>query len=247
MLHKTKAIILRSRPYGDTSLIVAAYTEKLGLQSYMVKGARKNNKKGSSQSMYFQPAAILDLVVYHNELKQLQIIKEVKWATIYSQVLTNVTRYSVALFLIELLSRTIKQSETGEELFAFAESNLLVLDETPLPIAANLPLHFALHLAGHLGFKIENNYNSGNVILDLKEGRFQPISPDHQLWLEGRLSEVTSELLEMQNPVTLYRIKLNQSQRRELLRAYEQFFMYHIPDFGSLKTVKVLVEVLGDK
>jgi DNA repair protein RecO (recombination protein O) len=246
MLHKTKAIILRSRPYGDTSLIVAAYTEKLGLQSYMVKGARSSSKKGSSQAMYFQPAALLDLVVYHNELKQLQIIKEVKWATIYSQVLTNVTRYSVALFLIELLSRTIKQSETGEELFAFAESNLLVLDETPLTVAANLPLHFALQLAGYLGFRIENNYSQEFPFLDLKEGKFLASPPDHQLWLEGRLSEVTSELLEMQNPVTLYRVKLNQAQRRELLQAYEQFFIYHIPDFGSLKTVKVLEEVLGN-
>ena len=56
---------------------------------------------------------------------------------------------------------------------------------------------------------------------------------------------MTSELLDMQNPVTLYRVKLNQSQRRDLLQAYEQFFIYHIPDFGSLKTVKVLEELLG--
>jgi DNA repair protein RecO (recombination protein O) len=245
MLHKTKAIVLRSRPYGDTSLIVSAYTEKLGLQSYMVKGARTSSKKGSSQAMYFQPAALLDLVVYHNELKQLQIIKEVKWATVYSHVLTDVTRYAVALFLVELLTRTIKQSETGEELFAFAESNLLVLDETPVTVAANLPLHFALHLAGQLGFRIENNYSSEFPILDLKEGRFLETYPEHHLYLEGRLSEVTSELLEMQNPVTLYRVKLSQPQRRDLLQAYEQFFIYHIPDFGSLKTVKVLEELLG--
>jgi DNA repair protein RecO (recombination protein O) len=121
-----------------------------------------------------------------------------------------------------------------------------VLDETPMTVAANLPLHFALHLAGQLGFRIENNFNSEFSILDLKEGRFLATYPEHQLYLEGRLSEVTSELLEMQNPVTLYRVKLNQLQRRDLLQAYEQFFIFHIPDFGSLKTVKVLEEILGN-
>jgi hypothetical protein len=33
--------------------------------------------------------------------------------------------------------------------------------------------------------------------------------------------------------------------RRQLLQAYEQFFEYHISDFGRLKTVKVLEELLG--
>lgn len=245
MLHKTKAIILRSVPYGDTSLVVSAYTERFGIQSYLVKGARKTSKKGAGQAMYFQPAALLELVVYHNELKQLQVIKEIKWSTVYRDVLTDVTKNAVALFMVEMLSRSMKQSETNEELFRFVESNLLILDETPLTVAANLPLHFALNLASQLGFRIENDFSASNSILDMKEGRFSGSVPGHPLYLEGKLSELTSELLETDNPVTLYRIKLNQLLRRQLLQAYEQFFIYHITDFGYLRTVKVLEAVLG--
>ncbi len=245
MLHKTKAIILRAIPYGDTSLVVNAYTEQLGLQTYLVKGARKTGKKNNGQAMYFQPAAILDLVVYHNELKQLQIIKEIKWATVYRKVLTEVTSNAVALFMVEMLSRSIKQSETNEELFRFAEQNLLILDDTPVAVTANMPLHFALNLASHLGFRIENNFSALRPVLDLRDGRFVESPPGHALYTEGRLSEITSELLATENAVTLYRIKLNQSLRRQLLQAYEQFFIYHIADFGFLRTVKVLEEVLG--
>ncbi|MES2648252.1 MAG: DNA repair protein RecO [Bacteroidota bacterium] len=245
MLHKTKAIILKATPYGDTSLVVSAYTEAFGLQSYMVKGARKQGKKNGSQAMYFQPAAILDLVVYHNELKHLQLIKEIKWSYLYNEVLSNVTKYSVALFMIELFSKCTKQTEVNTELFAFIENTLMILDQTPLTVTANLPLHFALQLAGELGFRPEDNYSNECSILDLQEGRFVNQFPVHQLYLEGKLSEITFELLQTDNPVTLYRIKLQQQTRRQLLQAYEQFFMYHISDFGYLKTVKVLEEVLG--
>jgi DNA repair protein RecO (recombination protein O) len=246
MLHTTKAIVLRSVPYGDTSLVVTAYTERFGMQSYLVKGARKTSKKSGGQAMYFQPAALLELVVYHNELKQLQTIRELKWSTVYSNVLSSVTKNSVALFIVEMLSRSIKQSEPNADLFNLIESNLLILDETSPAVAANLPLHFALNLAAQLGFRIENNYNDAHPFLDLRDGRFVASMPDHPLYLEGVMSEATSGLLANDNPVTLYRVKLNQGVRRQLLQAYEQFFVWHIADFGSLRTVKILEALLAE-
>lgn len=245
LLHKTKAIVLRTVPYGDTSLIVSAYTELFGLQSYIVKGARSVSKKGAGQSQYFQPSALLDLVVYHNDLKQLQIIKEIKWAFLYQNVLSSVLKNSVALFMVEMLGKCIKQTETNEELFAFAESSLRILDEAEIAVVANLPLHFSLQLAGQLGFMIEDNYSETNKLLDLQEGRFVAQAPEHTFYLETRLAEISFALLQMNNPVTLYRIKLNKQTRHQLLQAYEYFYQFHLQDFGYLKTVKILEEVLS--
>ncbi|MBP6687405.1 MAG: recombination protein O N-terminal domain-containing protein, partial [Lacibacter sp.] len=53
VLHKTKAVILRSVKYGETSLIVSAYTELYGLQSYIVQGVRANSKKVAAKANYF--------------------------------------------------------------------------------------------------------------------------------------------------------------------------------------------------
>lgn len=245
LLHKTKAIVLRTVPYGDTSLIVSAYTQLFGLQSYIVKGARSVSKKGAGQSQYFQPSALLDLVVYHNELKQLQIIKEIKWAFLYQHILSNVLKNSVALFMVEMLGKCIKQTETNEELFAFAESNLHILDEAEPAVVANLPLHFSLQLAGELGLRMEDNYNDTNPFLDLQEGRFVAQIPEHNFYLDTRLAEITFGLLQTNSPVTLYRFKLNKQTRHQLLQAYEYFYQFHLQDFGYLRTVKILEEVLS--
>jgi DNA repair protein RecO (recombination protein O) len=82
-LHKTRGIVLRTVKYGETSIIVTIFTELFGVQSYLVNGVRTSTKKGSGKASMFQPAAILELVVYHNELKHLNRIKEFKWAVMY--------------------------------------------------------------------------------------------------------------------------------------------------------------------
>ena len=95
-LHKTKGIVLRTVKYGETSLIVTIFTELFGIQSYLVNGVRTSTKKGSGKANLFQPAAILDLVVYHNELKHLNRIKEFKWCYLYQNIFSDVKKNAVA-------------------------------------------------------------------------------------------------------------------------------------------------------
>src|SRR5882672_9774756 len=98
MTHKTKGIVLRTVKYGETSVIVAVYTELFGIQSYLVNGVRISSKKSPGKSALFQPSAILDLVVYHNDLKNLQRIKEYKWGWLYRTIFSDVFSNAVALF-----------------------------------------------------------------------------------------------------------------------------------------------------
>ncbi len=82
-LHKTKGIVLKTVKYGETSLIATLYTELFGIQSYLVNGVRSSSRKGPGKANLFQPAAILDLLVYHNDLRNLQRIREFNWAILY--------------------------------------------------------------------------------------------------------------------------------------------------------------------
>jgi DNA repair protein RecO (recombination protein O) len=211
----------------------------------MVKGARRTGKKGNSLASFLQPAAMLDLVVYHNQLKQLQMIREMQWAHVYSQVMQNISRNAIALYMVELLSKCLRQPEANEELFAFATQQLQLLDNCDNAVAANLPLFFTLRLAAHLGFRIEDEYDAAHPYFDLQEGVFVPEPPLHELYTDQPLSELTHQLLQHDNAITLYRLKLNHHQRRALLQAYAHFFHYHVADFGQLKTLAVLQEVLG--
>jgi len=244
-LHKTKGIVLRTVKYGDTSLIVTIFTELFGLQSYIVSGVRTSTKKGTGKANLFQPTAILDLVVYHNEFKHLNRIKEFKWSYLYQHIFSDIPKNAVALFMIELLTKCLKQPEANPELFEFCEDAFIHLDESTGSVMANFPLFFALHLPVFFGFRISDEYSDKNSIVDLQEGMFVPERPDHFHFLEGIQAEVTSELLKMMQPGELEQLKLNHDFRRQLLFAYETYYALHIQDFGTMKTLPVLKEVLG--
>lgn len=244
MVFKTKGIVIRVTRYGETSVIAGIYTELFGIQSYIVNGVRTSSKKGSSKGNMFQPGAILDLVVYHNELKNIQRIKEFRWAHLYETLFFDVIKNSVAVYMIELLQKTLKQPEPNTELFQFLEDSFLYLDAGETTVVANFPLFFSLHLSAFYGFRFSDTYSSKNNILDLREGEFVPEQPSHAYYLEGIYSELTSHLLKVMQPSELGDVKLNKDMRRVLLNAYGTFYALHIPDFGTMKTLPVLQAVL---
>lgn len=245
MTHKTKGIVLRTIKYGETSLVVTIYTELFGVQVYMVNGARSSKKTGNKAAM-FQPAAILELEVYHNDQKSMQRIKECSWAFLYQNILSDVIKNSIALYMVELLQKTLKQPEPNSDLFYFSEDALLQLDKAEKNIAANFALFFSLHLADFFGFKISNNASSSDEIyLDLAEGEFVQQQPIHPNFIHGQQALITAELLRTRLPAELDQLKLNKQTRRELLLKYQDYYALHIPDFGKMKTLPVLQEVLS--
>lgn len=232
-------------PFGETSLVVTAFTQAHGLQSYMVKGARGTGKKGRSFRPFLQPGALLSLVVYHHHSDQLQYIREMSWAHVYRQVLTNVVHNAVAVFMIELLTKCIRHSEPNPDLYAETESYFLLLDSADPAVVANLPLHFALWLAGELGFRPENNFSEEYCLFDLKEGKFVPATAQSGRLMGANASRITNQLLSVAHPVTLYRVKLSREQRHDLLRDFETYFSIHIEGFGHMRSLEVLGAVFS--
>jgi DNA repair protein RecO (recombination protein O) len=244
MIHSTRGIVLRAVKYGDTSLIVSMYTELFGIQSYIVSGVRTERKGGTRAGM-FQPAAILDMVVYHQDQKNLHRIKEFKWGYVYRDVYTGVIKNTLVIYMMELLQKCLKQPESNPDLYHFIETSLLRLDVADDTTAANYALHFTLALAAHLGFRIGGVYTPETPILDLREGVYGHDPPGHVHILDGYLAEVTSLLMEAETVDDLRAIRLNRELRRSLLEAYQTFYALHVPDFGKLRSLAVLQDILG--
>lgn len=245
MIHKTKGIILRTVKYGETSLVVTIFTEQLGLQSYLVNGVRTPTKKGSAKANLFQPAAILDLIAYHNEFKNLQRLKEFKWSYLYQNILSDIRKNAVALFMIELLTKCLKQPEANAELFYFVEDALHHLDEATDTATANFPLFFALHLAVFFGFRVSDEFSETLTYLDLEGGSFVEERPRHPHYLQDREAAAVSHILKIMQPNELEEVALNQEMRRRITHAVEEYYALHIADFGTMKTLPVLREIMS--
>jgi len=241
-IHNTKAVVLRTVKYGETSIIATMYTELFGVQSYIVKGVRKTNKKGGQVS-YYQPGALLRLHVYHNTLKHLQFIKEAQWDYLFTDIFFDVTKNAVAMYIVELLQHVLKQPEANPDLFYAIEEALTQLDKNNNAFAANLPLYFTLRLCAELGFQIQGTYTAATPFLDLHEGVFVADEPLGLNSIGGELAAATAKIAAIHFYSELENIKLNQSLRRMLLQAYQDYMKHHISGFGEIKSLKILHEI----
>src|ERR1035437_8438600 len=169
MIYKTRGIVLRTADYSDTSLIAKIYTEQFGIQSYLIKGAKR--KKASIKANLFQPLALLDLQVYKKEKKQLQTLKEVGAEIHFASIHNDPAKTSILFFLNEILLKCLQEEEENSELFSFLHETIQTLDSAEKNFS-NLHLIFLIRFSRFLGFYPQGNYSDTNSFFDLREGKF---------------------------------------------------------------------------
>lgn len=222
MLYKTRGIVFRFTKYGDTSIIVNIFTELFGLQTYIVNAVR--TKSAKSQIALYQPLTLLNLVVYHKENVAIARIKEVQCAHPFATLHTDVRKSTLALFLNEVLNKSIREQSHAAEICSFLFDSLEVLDRLNQGYE-NFHLVFLIKLSRFLGF-------GPHSVDEILVGRL--IDAEEEVVLKSLLTTDFSE-----------QIPMNNNQRRSLLSVILQFYKQHIENFGEVKSVQVLREVLG--
>lgn len=220
MLHKTKGVVFRYTRYGETSIIVNIFTELFGLQSYIVNGVRSKSPK--SRIALYQPLMLLDLVVYHKENAAIMRIKEVKALHPYQNLFADVRKSSIALFINEVINKAVKEESHAKELCDFLIQSLINLDK--IDRIENFHLTFLIQLSRYLGFGPQN-------INEVLGGRM--VSAEEEIILQRMLE---SDLV---SPTMSY------ESRKNLLEALLRFYSSHIENFGEMKSVQVLHDVLS--
>ena len=119
------------------------------------------------------------------------------------------------------------------------------MDSASSKVTSNFALYFSLQLPEFLGFKINDDYSASSTVLDLLEGGFVPEEPPHPHFIKGENALWTSQLLKVMQPGELAEFHLNHLTRRKLLMHYHDYYALHIADFGQMKTLAVLHEVLS--
>lgn len=169
MLKKTKGIVLSSIRYKESSIIVKIFTRDLGLKSYLVNGVR--TKGSASKIALYQPLTLLDLVVYDKENAGLQRVSEVRLQQPNQLIPFEFGRIGIALFMTEVISRSIFENYQNADLFDFLFKSICILDNQNAMLG-QFPLVFLIEQAKYLGFAPEDEMGF------LDESRSQPFSPE---------------------------------------------------------------------
>src|SRR5580704_13692129 len=239
MLHKTRGIVFKTTDYGETSVIVQVFTEKFGLQSYIINGVKKPKAKIARNML--QPLHLLDMVVYHKNTGNVQRIKELKNSPQLQTIPYDVIKSSLAIFLDEVLYKSVRQQSADENLFGFVFNAIEWLDHQTEGLA-NFHLLFLVQLTRYLGF-YPDRYLAGDAdYFDLKNGLFSRYKPDSVWYLSPQHTQNFSTLLQ-RSFENIAQFKLNNDDRRYLLQKLLEYYALHIESFGNVRSHEVLEEV----
>ena len=244
MLEKTNGLVLKSIKYGETSLIVSIFTERFGLQSYILKGLRSVKTKSQKAQLFFS-GSLLDMVAYQNPQKNLQIVKEYQPLYFYQNLTSSIIKNGIALFAMEVLLQLLESDDPQEELFHFSLAFLKALDHVDQAQLANYPLYFLIQSGKISGYHISGNYSLITPILDLSEGRFSNLEPVYPPYIVAQDAAIMSILNEATNLSEINDIKMSKETRKRILQYFVDFFQKHAPHFRDLKSAAILSAILN--
>ncbi|MDP4186048.1 MAG: DNA repair protein RecO [Bacteroidota bacterium] len=241
MIVKTRGIVLHFIKYSETSVIATVYTEMLGLQSFLIKGIRGKKSKGKANIL--QPLSLLEMDVFYKEKRELQTLGEFRSSYPFNSIPYDIRKTTIAIFLAEILYRSIKEHEANAPLFDFLENSIRMLDMLEEGVS-DYHLYFLCHYSGFLGFAPENNYSEENCFFDMKAGRFVAIEPRHPSYMKVKESSAFSCLLSV-SPLELLNLNINHKERIALLDRLLDYFTMHFEAMEQLNSLNVLKELFG--
>lgn len=192
------------------------------MQSYIVNNVRSQTAK--NKIALYQPLTLLDLVVYHREHAGIMRIKELKCLYPYRSLSTDVRKSTIAMFVNEIINKTVKDESHSVDVCDFLIRSLVTLDHQVKGVE-NFHLIFLLKLSRYLGF----GAHSKNEVVG---GRYA--TPEMEAALEVLVKSEYEDAL-----------MISQALRRELLELLIRFYTDHIESLGEIKSVQVLREVMS--
>ena len=238
MNENTRAVVIHTFSYSDTSLILKAYTEKFGYTSYLLKGYKKRKK----DKILLHPLGLIEISAIHKDNTDLHFGRSVNSYKPVQNITFDPVKSSIAMVLAEWLFHTVRIGEADKVFFIWLIQAIERLDKSEHP--ENFHLWFLLNLSKFMGFFPQGRKSIKTPIFNLTEGEFTNgstpgdlLSKDESEWLN---------LLIISNFETIEKIKFSRSNRRKLLQFFHDYFQICLNNDFRLKSFDILFQIFDD-
>lgn len=241
MLVATEGIILHYVKYGENALILNVYTKTFGRQAYILNVSR--SKKSNNKTGILQPLFLIDLVAYQKDTREVQRIKEIKNQPVYQNIPFDIAKSTQAIFLAEMLGKTLREQESVPELFDFIQNSLLFFDLAEEGVA-NFHLWFLFRLTEYLGFLPDTKKTGFEGWFDMRKGAVSPHEPPHPFFFHKEATEKLCKLATLKiNELT--QLSISREMRTYLTSKMVEYYQLHFEHLGEIKSLKVLHEIFA--
>ena len=215
-------ILLHTTKYGDSSIILHGFTREQGRKSFIIRGVGK--KKGSNSTALLHPLSILETELRPGADYSIAQLKDYSAKYPLHSLRSNVIKNTIAIYMSELLYRTLRDSEGDPALYDFIEKAILTLNslEGSTP---NFHIWFTIKYISMLGFMPDS---SSLFAFDI-------FTPQERELLTKFLTTGIEELL---------LLPLKRETRNEFIGTLVKFLEQSLGQRIEIKSLNVLHQVL---
>lgn len=239
MVQVTRAVVIHTFSYSDTSVILRAYSEEYGFTSFLLKGFKKNRK----QKVLLHPLAVVEISCVAKNRSSLRITRNLELQNSYSDLLLDPVKSGIAMFLAEWLSHTLRDAEEGDSRF-FNWLLLAIESLNESQLIANYHLWFILKMSDFMGFSPQGVRTNKKPHFNLKEGIFTARGSSNEN-LNDRESVLIDQIINS-NLEEISSQSINKEDRAHLLRLFHNYFQLHLDREFTLKSIDVLTQLFDD-
>ena len=232
MLKTSEGIIIKTLKYGESSMILDIFSKDQGIKSYIIGGVTKG--KSRQKAGRIRILNLVKYVAYEKDNDKLSRIKEIDYNYIYKSIPFDVIKGSIATFLIEVCRKSIRASDSYQEIYNHIVKGMIHLDNLESGVG-HFHIRFLIDLASQLGFQMTNNYDEIHAYFDLAEGAYRSRIIDHRYTLDKKLSHYLYRYISHEP-----NIAIDKESRLNLLDQIVKYYQYHVPDFGELRSLPIL-------
>ena len=237
----SKAILLHSLRYSDNSVIAKVYTESHGMLPFMVHVGK--GKKSASKAVLLQPLTLLEISFNPESKGGIKRPSSLERAEMTSSITIDTIKTTLALFMAEMVLKSIQEEEKNSSLFNFIWRAVTFLDLDNQSLN-NFHLKFLIELSSHLGFYPDIESFTSGALFNLIEGRYHPRAELDQHHLDSKISELLHALVRISFS-DHHSIMMTTQQRRTLLSSLIDYYRLHLDGMREIKSHQILHEVLA--
>lgn len=243
MLVKTKAIVLKTIDYSESSIIATLFTLENGKVAVIAKGARKPKSKFAA---FLVPGQLVEAVFYFKQSRSVQTLSDISYTHKLHSLRVDMEKMALTMSAMELTGQVLHESEVNPELYQFLETFLNWADKQESTPALLFP-YMQLRIAEHIGVGLQPTNVEGDNrygYLNIRSGTLSVESEDeHSEKLTASQFAFVKKTLHSANASVL-RIVMNPGEIKKLISILDRYFTFHIEGIKPRKSDKIFEQLL---
>lgn len=241
MSEKINGIVLNVRKYNDRNNIVTLYTRERGRLSFI--SPTGSGKASNVRRARLQPLAVVTTDLSFKASTELQRLGSISSARIWNDIYFHPTKRAIALFISEFLYRLLKETASEPPLFDFLVNSFSLFDETKENIS-DFHIPFLISLLTFTGIKPDTKGYKEGYVFDFESGIFLPEFEAKGPVLRNEEAAAAVWISRI-NFLNMKRLRFTNANRRQIINVLLNYFSYHFPGLGELKSPDILREIFS--